>query len=189
MKFIKMIIQFFPFMLLVGAVYGIFRFVYIYSTCKKGKGGIWEFLQLCFVCYIFALCSLVFVPEDFWDNVWMFIKNGGWNSSDFEIFGGGYTSRNLILQCLKGDFEEAVKNRYSLIANMIMFIPLGFFLPIVFKRIKPVHSVFICLAVTCFIETVQPVVCRTGDIDDVITNFFGGALGSVIACIALKCRK
>ncbi|MDE6725923.1 MAG: VanZ family protein, partial [Ruminiclostridium sp.] len=79
-----------------------------------------------------------------------------------------------------------------IVANVIMFVPLGFLLPLVFKRVKPVHSVFICLAVTCVIEVVQPVVGRTGDLDDVIANFLGGVLGAVTAAVViwiLKKRK
>lgn len=189
MKFIKMIILFFPFMLLAGAVYGIFRFAYLRRRGKRGMDGIGELIRLCFVCYIFALCSLVFVPEDFWDKVWLFIKSGGRDFPYFELFGGSYSTRNLFFQCLRGSFRDIIVNKYSVIANIIMFVPLGFFLPLAFKKIKPLHSVFICFAATCFIEAVQPVVCRTGDIDDVIANFLGGALGAAAAGAVLKLRN
>lgn len=189
MFFVIMIIEFTPFMLLTGAVYGVLRLVYLHSTGKQGKGGMGEFLQFCFVCYIFALCALVFFPEDFWDKVWYYFEKGEWYDSGFSFFGGSYTSRNLILQCFEGDFEGIIADKYSIIANVIMFIPLGFFLPLVFKRIKPVHSVLICLGVTCFIELVQPLICRTGDLDDVISNFVGGFIGAVISGIILAIKK
>lgn len=176
-------------MLLTGAIYGVFRLAYLHSTGKKGKGRMSEFLRLCFVCYVFALCSLVLFPEDFWDKVWYYFENGKWFDSGFCFFGGSYTSRNLILQCFEGNFEDIITDKNSIIANVIMFIPLGFFLPLVFKRIKPLHSVFICLGVTCFIETVQPLICRTGDLDDVISNFVGGIIGAVISGIFLKFKK
>lgn len=183
-KFLIMIIQFSPFMLIVGVIYGAVRLAYLYGSGKKGRGAGAELLRLCFACYIFALLALVLVPEGFWDRVWLFIKNCEMPDTDFSFFSGSYSSRNLILQCLKGNFQPAINEKYPIIANIIMFIPLGFLLPLVFKRIKPIHSVFICLAATCIIEAVQPVVGRTGDLDDVIANFVGGVVGAVMAGIA-----
>lgn len=184
-----MIIQFSPFMLLAGVIYGAVRLTYLYAAGKKGNGAGAELLRLCFICYIFALFALVWVPEGFWDGVWYFIESGEMPYTDFRLFSGDYSSRNLILQCLKGDFEGVIREKYPIAANVIMFVPLGALLPLVFKRVKPVHSVFICLAVTCVIEVVQPVVGRTGDLDDVIANFFGGGLGAVTAAVILRLLK
>lgn len=183
-----MIIQFFPFMLIVGAVYGVLRLVYLRCSKKGGKGAGAELLLLCFVCYIFALIALVWVPEGFWEGVWYFIEKGEMPYSDFKLFCGSYSGRNLVLQCLKGNFEGVIIEKNSIIANIIMFVPLGFFLPLVFKKIKPIHSVFICLAATCVIEAVQPVVGRTGDLDDIAANFLGGVIGAVIAALFMGAR-
>lgn len=184
-----MIIQFSPFMLLAGVIYSVIRIVYLCAAGKKGRGAGAELLRLCFICYIFALFALVWVPEGFWDGVWFFMENGEMPYTDFKLFSGDYSSRNLILQCLKGDFEGVIGEKYPIAANVIMFVPLGFLLPLVFKRVKPIHSVFICLAVTCVIEAVQPVVGRTGDLDDVIANFLGGILGAVISAVIIRLMK
>ena len=176
-------------MLIAGVIYGAVRLAYLYAAGKKGKGAGAELLRFCFVCYVFALFALVWVPEGFWDGVWYFIGNGKLPYSDFRLFSGDYSSRNLILQCLKGDFEGVIREKNPIIANIMMFVPLGFSLPLVFKRVKPVHSVFICLAATCVIEAVQPVVGRTGDLDDIIANFVGGIIGTVIAAVFLSFRK
>lgn len=188
-KFLVMILQFSPFMLTVGAVYAALRLAYLHTSGKKGKGARAELLLLCFICYFFALIALVWVPEGFWDGVWYFFKNGELPYSDFKLFSGSYSSRNLILRCLKGDFGGAIREKYSITANIILFVPLGFFLPLVFKKIKPIHSVFICLAATCIIEAVQPAVGRTGDLDDIISNFTGGIIGAVIAAGFLISEK
>ncbi len=184
-----MIIQFSPFMLLAGVLYSVIRLGYLFAAGKKGNGAGAELLRLCFVCYIFALLALVWVPEGFWDGVWSFIESGEIPHTDFKLFSGDYSSRNLILHCLKGDFEGVIREKYPIAANVLMFVPLGALLPLVFKRVKPIYSVFICLAVTCVIEVVQPVVGRTGDLDDIIANFLGGILGAVTAKIILQLRK
>lgn len=176
-------------MLIVGAVYAALRLVYLTASGKKGKGAGAELLLLCFICYIFALIALVWVPEGFWDGVWYYIEKGELPYSDFEFFSGSYSSRNLLLRCFKGDMGGALREKYSIAANVIMFVPLGFFLPLVFKRIKPLHSVFVCLAATCIIEAVQPVVGRTGDLDDITANFLGGVIGAAISAVFLALTK
>lgn len=67
--------------------------------------------------------------------------------------------------------------------NILMTIPLGVFLYICFHKM-PLIGVFLsCLAFTCFIEGNQFVctylfhIGRIADIDDIITNTFGGVLG------------
>ena len=188
-KFLVMIIQFSPFMLLAGVIYGAARLLYLHISGKKGAGAGAELLRLCFICYIFALVALVWVPEGFWDRVWAFMESGELPQTDFGFFSGDYSGRNLILRCLKGDFNGAWREKYSIAANVLLFVPLGFLVPLVFKRIKPIWAVFICLGVTCVIEAVQPVVGRTGDLDDIIANFLGGILGAVTAKIILLLGK
>lgn len=184
-----MIIQFAPFMLLAGVIYGAARLLYLHISGKKGMGAGAELLRLCFICYIFALVALVWVPEDFWDLVWSFIESGEMPQTGFRFFSGNYTSRNLILQCLKGDFAGVWREKYPIAANVLMFVPLGFLLPLVFEKVKPLGAVFVCLGATCLIEIVQPVVGRTGDLDDVIANFLGGVLGAVMAAVVSRVLK
>ena len=185
-KFLVMIIQFSPFMLAVGAIYAVVRIVYLFAAGKKGAGAGAELLRLCFICYIFALVALVWVPEGFWDRVWAFMESGELPQTDFGFFSGDYSGRNLILRCLKGDFKGAWREKYSIAANVLLFVPLGFLVPLVFEKVKPLGAVFICLGATCIIELVQPVIGRTGDLDDVIANFLGGILGAATAAIVIR---
>ncbi|MFV0394143.1 MAG: VanZ family protein [Coprobacillaceae bacterium] len=69
----------------------------------------------------------------------------------------------------------------EVIPNIIMFIPLGFFLPQVFKSCRnPLISLFLILITTLSVETIQYYTGRAADIDDVILNVIGGLIGLII---------
>ncbi len=67
----------------------------------------------------------------------------------------------------------------NLFGNVIMFIPLGFFLPAVFPKARPFRScMLMALVILAVIEFTQFVtLLGTLDIDDVILNMAGAAMG------------
>ncbi len=66
----------------------------------------------------------------------------------------------------------------QLILNVGMFIPLGLLLPLAVMRMRRIWvTLFAVLGTTLLIESVQFFIGRSADIDDVITNFLGGAIG------------
>lgn len=72
----------------------------------------------------------------------------------------------------------AAKMFAQLLANIVMFVPYGLLLPVVFDRLKkPVYTALIVLATTLAIETLQYFMGRSADIDDVIMNTIGGIAG------------
>ena len=65
--------------------------------------------------------------------------------------------------------------------NIVMFIPLGFFLPIVFwSKLNFAKTAGITFLVTLCIETIQYFIGRSSDIDDIIANLLGGIIGYLI---------
>lgn len=70
------------------------------------------------------------------------------------------------------------KTLFQVGANIAMFVPLGFLLPVAAGRMRSFPKTALAvLAVTVSIETTQYFIGRSADIDDVIMNFFGGILG------------
>lgn len=69
----------------------------------------------------------------------------------------------------------------QLLMNIIMIVPLGFIVPVVFKSLRKWWKTGISVAVfiTC-IETIQYFIGRSADVDDLIMNTFGGLIGYVI---------
>ncbi len=73
------------------------------------------------------------------------------------------------------------------IPNILLFIPLGFFLPLTLGKFRTFKQTTLsALGLTCCIEFSQYFIGRSADIDDVITNFIGSVIGYGIYKIAEK---
>ena len=73
----------------------------------------------------------------------------------------------------------------QVVGNFIMLLPLGIYLPLLFRRFRRFSGffavLFICLFVSVGIELLQLVTSyRSTDIDDVILNTLGGCFGFII---------
>jgi len=113
-----------------------------------------------------------------------FSVNGGFrpvNFVPFETIGRYVSARGWINSGIWID---------NLVGNVMIFVPLGLLLG-AFKRPKRVWtSLLIVLASTVAVETAQYVFCvGSCDVDDVILNFAGGAIGVVLYQIVLKMMK
>ena len=76
----------------------------------------------------------------------------------------------------------------NLLGNVIMFVPLGFFIPAVFKKAEAFRNTMLwsVLAIVC-IEIIQLfTLLGSLDIDDVILNLVGAALGYGIYRLLLR---
>ena len=74
----------------------------------------------------------------------------------------------------------------NVVGNVVAFVPCGFFLPIISRRGgKWYNAILLCFALSLCIEVVQ-LVFKVGsfDVDDLLLNTVGGALGFVILWIA-----
>ena len=70
---------------------------------------------------------------------------------------------------------EYIKNT---ILNILLFIPMGFLLPAIWKEYRPIKkTVLMGLLVSVIIELLQIFTFRLTDIDDLITNTLGTLLG------------
>ena len=114
-----------------------------------------DLLMLCFIIYVLCLFQVV----TFQDTV-------SWSSNNFipfkEIFRYDFGSRLFI------------KN---VIGNMILFLPFGFFISYYLKCERAWLPIVLTLIAFCSIETVQMLIGRVFDIDDIILNLLGGILG------------
>lgn len=65
--------------------------------------------------------------------------------------------------------------------NVVMFIPLGFFIPLIWKQLyKLSNSLFAGAAFSILIELSQLLSYRGTDIDDIIMNTLGAAIGCLL---------
>ena len=69
----------------------------------------------------------------------------------------------------------------QIVANILMFVPLGFLLPVVFPKLRRCIITLACILLTSLsIEILQYYIGRSADIDDLIQNFTGGAIGYLL---------
>ena len=82
----------------------------------------------------------------------------------------------------------------NVLGNIILFMPLGFSLPIINQNFNNIKSIFkISLFSTISIESIQFITSlfggtRATDIDDIILNVLGGLLGFLIFVILSKIK-
>lgn len=64
------------------------------------------------------------------------------------------------------------------IPNILLFIPFGFFIPIVLKNKRNLYqTILISFGLTFSVEFFQYFIGRSSDIDDIITNLIGSMIG------------
>ncbi|MDO5574828.1 MAG: VanZ family protein [bacterium] len=75
----------------------------------------------------------------------------------------------------------------NILANLLLFIPVGFLIPIAYpERKRFFKTMGVCLVITVFIELFQYITCLGFcDIDDIILNMVGSMIGFVV----YKCTR
>ena len=139
-----------------------------------------------FVMYIVAL--LVMALEGTWDSPAAMLQSAHERLSTGE--GLRLTPFETIRQQLSTiDTDES---RTQLLGNTVLFLPWGFFLPLLWKRFRRFFPIAgMCLGLTCFIECTQLFIGRTVDVDDLLLNFCGSMVGAGLwwVCHRIARRK
>ena len=78
----------------------------------------------------------------------------------------------------------------NLLGNVALFIPLGFFVPLLWKRYRKLwKTALFGLAVSLCVELVQLLVGRGTDVDDLILNTIGAVVGYALFRLARKLAR
>lgn len=78
-------------------------------------------------------------------------------------------------------FAEGTSGMFQYIANTIMFLPVGFALPLLWQQfLRPFYAIGAGFLLSLSIELLQLFTFRATDIDDLITNTLGTALGWIL---------
>jgi hypothetical protein len=73
-----------------------------------------------------------------------------------------------------------------LLGNVVLFIPLGFFVYLTLRR-RVLATTALCALVSIGVEILQlPIWTRSSDVDDVLTNTAGGFLGALAGFLVLR---
>ncbi len=176
-------LQIIPITVLVGVAYAVFRCILI-----KRHGNIvsWgtEIIRWLFVCYLTGLINLILVPANLWMFIWANICTGG-SHSELELFSGEFNFVPIVFKLITREFTIGRWVLKMLVYNFFMFMPLGFFLPFVSKKINNRSIWEIAIIVPIVVEVIQPIIGRSFDVDDIILNFAGIVVGFYFA-VGLK---
>lgn len=154
------------------------------SFCK------YDFVLILFTGYLFAMLSQTVFPDiDFgiinntggsfslYLDINIGVENpiSGVNLIPFKTIFLYITGTELIKVLNPGDVINV--RILNLFGNLLMFMPMGFFLPIITKKHSFKTTLCISVIITVLIEIIQFFIGRSSDIDDVILNSIGCCLG------------
>lgn len=125
-----------------------------------------EILTLGFIIYILCLFYVVT------------FQDVSWSSSNFIPF----------KEMFRYQFGSKMFFR-NVVGNMLMFMPYGFFASYFLKSKKPYLILFLSTIISILIETVQLVIGRVFDVDDILLNIVGGLFGYIIYRLIVRIEK
>lgn len=166
---VEFILERLPAVLLGTLIFtGIRRHLIRRGTLRR-RSNLHEGAVIVFACYVAVVLSLTFLPLPFW----RFLFHPSPSHYDFD---------STLLAMWRGEYSAGQWVYTMLAANVLMFVPLGFLMPI-FWRQRWWLTLLITLAVTLCIELVQPFFDRSFDVDDIVLNFAGSAIGLLLSAI------
>ncbi|MCI9241772.1 MAG: VanZ family protein [Lawsonibacter sp.] len=129
-----------------------------------------------------------FFRRDYWEWAW---SANGWRLADFYPSWEETASQFAHLPNMLKPFEEISRalNRRSywllfmLLGNIIMFMPLGFFPALLWRKWRWWKSLLAGFCTSSSIEFIQFFIGRSTDIDDVILNTIGAMTGFWAFCL------
>ena len=163
------VIVYIPDGLMLGVLWAMGYYVY-----TRYHGSNWRFkrvvIQLFFICYLVVVIKTALLCRE----------PGSRDGMDLRLFstwGNTYQAHAYVIE------------------NIIMFVPFGFFLPVVFKPVNFLISIFMGFFVSLSIETIQ-LFTRRGffQVDDIVTNMLGTIIGYLIyrfctGMLTKKCKE
>lgn len=138
-----------------------------------------KLLYSLFVLYCIALFCVLFIRNRFdvglsyWEQVKLSTNLVPFKS----IYGDVYV---IIHRTNKHLVPHSIIN---VLGNIVLFMPYGFFIPLLSKKFRHfLRFISLSMAILLSIETLQVLSLRGSfDIDDIILNLFGSAIGYLIA--------
>ncbi|MBU3217380.1 VanZ family protein (plasmid) [Clostridium estertheticum] len=150
----------------------IFQIVMVKKEHKNGHRYSWKHFIWVYIFYIYLML--------------VFICTGVGTLYEFRLYGTAISLNQINLI----PFSITSGGIMTHIANAIMFLPLGFLLPLIWEQFKSAGKVvYTGLLFSLAIELSQLLDRRTTDIDDLIMNTMGAFLGLVIFYLFEKLFK
>lgn len=161
-----------PPVLIAGVVYLSVRRLWLKKEGRTRKSWGNEGARLLLVCWLAGLLSLVWTPANFWIKLQSWLGHGIPIELGNWLFQGGFDFRVTIHHEIAGLLSGG---SWQLAGNVLLYVPLGLLLPLVWKSGWQIPAVGLLLSLVT--ELGQPVVGRSFDVDDLIANTLGTLVG------------
>lgn len=171
---LKYIVDMLPFMLIAIPFYLIGRFLYL-KRKKQSLNYCHEIALFIFIIFLVGLASQTMIP-----------KLEITPSNQLSVVKSRVHKTNLIpFKIIKETYDEIVNHQninyfiINFLGNIIMFLPIGFFIPLLWK-LEDKKVILIGFCSSLLIEITQLFLRRGTDIDDLILNTLGVYLGLLL---------
>lgn len=134
-----------------------------------------------FVLYLVVLVNVIILKDG---NALIISRGAPEVSLSQKIVGINFIPLKTIIPYLGGEPSVDIALR-NLLGNIFAFSPLGFLLPLLFKKCNKLKNIFlVAVVISFFIEAIQLIFyLGTCDIDDLILNVSGSLLGFGLYCL------
>lgn len=145
---------------------------------KTKKGTLWVGRVL-FVIYLAGLCYFLFFAESYGRILGQ--ETYRYNLIPFQEIKRFWKYRDIL----------GIHSFYNLAGNVLGFLPAGFFIPLLWKKRRGfLFTVCVTFEMSLTVEVLQLILkVGTFDVDDLILNTLGGALGYLLLKAAMRWRK
>ncbi|MCL2002767.1 MAG: VanZ family protein [Oscillospiraceae bacterium] len=180
MQIIGYIMDMLPYMLLSLPFIAIWRIVAVHLMKRKNRKTttLHEVGLILFVLFIVGLASQTVIPK-------LVITQNGIGISDYYL--SAANQLNLIpFKVFPETYTALFINHHfnygliNFLGNIIMFMPIGFFVPLLWENISIKKATFIGFVASFTIEVLQIPFARGTDIDDLWLNTLGTILGFLV---------
>ena len=142
-------------------------------------------LWLLFLCYAFVMGRLLFDrPTIQGGDYWVQVQQ----NLNFEPL----RTVQMYLRAFRTNQSPGRVNAiFNLGGNVVLFTPIGLFLPLLFPKLKKVWRFFSVVILSILLVELVQLFALVGrcDVDDLILNVFGAGLGFVTLFVFKKIRK
>ena len=167
--------------IILAPMYIIARYLWLKNRKKRP---VREMAMLLFFLYSVSIFSQTIVPAFWLEGVRIGVAANAYQSNNLTPF----VTISTYVEQLQGPFSRIAF--YNLAGNVVLFVPFGFFIPLVWRSFRKWGRMFaVALAIPLFIEGVQYFIGRSTDIDDVILNTLAVLIGYVLYKMAVMLGK
>ena len=140
-----------------------------------------------FLLYVFVLSSVLFFCRT--SDSEMPIKEYFFSYTNLEPL--KTLTRYIRYAYVKKNAESFLLALINIGGNLILFLPMGFFLPCLFRNLRSTEHIFCVTAFIIFSSEIFQGIFRIGvpDIDDFLMNLSGAWIGFLIAKLFRFCEK